>query len=271
MKGYKVFNPDWSCREMQYKVGTSYEMDVEPIICDRGFHFCKELENCFKHYAFNPQNKVAEVEAYGDVISECGKSCTNKIKIVREIPWDEVLRIINTGNYNTGHHNTGHYNTGHYNTGDYNTGNRNTGYHNTGLHNAGNCNTGDCNKGDYNTGDYNCISCSSGCFNTIEEKIIMFNKASDWTIEDWRASEAKMILRGMPKKVVRWIGLSEMTDEEKSGLSDCGTIGGCLKILDEYGNVQTWWDNLSDNDKQIILALPNFDADIFEECTGIRV
>ena len=99
----------------------------------------------------------------------------------------------------------------------------------------------------------------------------MFNKASDWTIEDWRASEAKMILRGMPKKVVRWIGLSEMTDEEKSGLSDCGTIGGCLKILDEYGNVQTWWDNLSDNDKQIILALPNFDADIFEECTGIRV
>ena len=316
MKGYKVFNHDWTCRGMQYKVGKSYEMDVEPIICDRGFHFCKELENCFMHYAFNPQNKVAEVEAYGDVISECGKSCTNKIKIVREIPWDEVLRIINTGNYNTGHHNTGHYNTGnyntghhntghyntgyynagnrntghynaghcnagdcntgdyntgHYNTGYYNTGNRNTGDCNTGLHNAGNCNTGDCNKGDYNTGDYNCISCSSGCFNTIEEKIIMFNKASDWTINDWRASEAKMILRGMPKKVVKWIGLSEMTDEEKSGLSDCGTIGGCLKILDEYGNVQTWWDNLSDNDKQIILALPNFDANIFEECTGIRV
>lgn len=30
MKGYKVFNPDWSCREMQYKVGTSYEMDDKP-------------------------------------------------------------------------------------------------------------------------------------------------------------------------------------------------------------------------------------------------
>ena len=93
MKGYKVFDPNWTCRGLQYQVGESYEMDVEPIICDRGFHFCKELENCFKHYAFNPQNKVAEVEAYGDVISECGKSCTNKIKIVREIPWDEVLRI----------------------------------------------------------------------------------------------------------------------------------------------------------------------------------
>lgn len=89
MKGYKVFNHDWTCRGFQYQVGESYEMDVMPIICDRGFHFCKELEDCFRHYAFNPQNKVAEVEAYGDVISEDRKSCTNKIKIVREIPWDQ--------------------------------------------------------------------------------------------------------------------------------------------------------------------------------------
>lgn len=51
MKGYKVFNHDWTCRGFQYQVGESYEMDVMPIICDRGFHFCKELENCFKHYA----------------------------------------------------------------------------------------------------------------------------------------------------------------------------------------------------------------------------
>ena len=98
----------------------------------------------------------------------------------------------------------------------------------------------------------------------------MFNKASDWTIKDWWASEAKGILRGMPKETV-WIELSEMTNEEKFDNPDCETLGGYLKILDGSRSVQAWWDNLSDNDKQIILALPNFDADIFEECTGIRV
>ena len=296
VKGYKVFNHDWSCRGMQYEVGKSYEMDVEPIICDRGFHFCQKLENCFEYYIFDPKSKVAEVEAYGDVISKDGKSCTNKIKIVREIPWDEVLRIVNTGYYNTGRHNagrcntgdhnTGHYNTGRYNAGYCNTGHYNAGDHNTGRYNAGNynagdyntgsfntghCNTGDYNGGDYNTGDYNCISCSSGCFNTIEEKIIMFNKASDWTIKDWWASKARRILDGMPKKAIRWIRWSEMTDEEKSGNPDCEAEGGYLKILDKPGNVQAWWDNLHDYEKKEILALPNFNAGIFEKCTGIKV
>lgn len=286
VKGYKVFNHDWSCRHFQYKVGKSYEMDVEPIICDRGFHFCQKLENCFEYYIFDPKSKVAEVEAYGDVISKDGKSCTNKIKIVREIPWDEVLRIVNTGYYNTGRHNagrcnagdhntgycnTGHYNAGDHNTGRYNAGNYNAGDYNTGSFNTGHCNTGDYNGGDYNTGDYNCISCSSGCFNTIEEKIIMFNKASDWTIKDWWASKARRILDGMPKKAIRWIRWSEMTDEEKSGNPDCEAEGGYLKILDKPGNVQAWWDNLHDYEKKEILALPNFNAGIFEKCTGIKV
>ena len=266
VKGYKVFKHDWSCRGFRYEVGKSYEMDAEPIICDSGFHFCQKLENCFKHYIFDPQNKVAEVEAYGDVISKDGKSCTNKIKILREIPWGEVLHIVNTGYYNTGRHNIGDYNTGDRNTGHYNTGYRNTGNYNTGHYN-----TGDHNRGDYNTGDYNCISYSSGCFNTIEEKIIMFNKFSDWTIKDWWASKARMILDGMPKKAVSWIRLSEMTDEEKSDNPDYEVLGGCIKILDESGNVQAWWDNLHDYKKKEILALPNFNADIFEKCTGIKV
>ena len=25
MKGYKVFNPDWTCRNFQYEVGKTYE------------------------------------------------------------------------------------------------------------------------------------------------------------------------------------------------------------------------------------------------------
>ena len=298
MKGYKVFNPDWSCREMQYKVGTSYEMDDKPVVCNRGFHFCIKASDCFKFYDFNSQNKVAEIEAYGDINQEAdsSKCCTNKIKIVREIPWDEVLRIVNegrdctglanTGNWNTGSRNTGDCNTGSSNTGSRNTGSRNTGDRNTGNWNTGNwntgnrntgnwntgdMNTGDMNTGDMNTGDWNKVSYSSGCFNTDEQKMIMFNKPCDWTLRDWFDCKAKRLLDQIPKKVIKWVQLSDMSDEEKIVHSTCKTTGGYLKILDESKCVQLWWNVLPEEDKQVILSLPNFDADIFEECTGIRI
>ena len=42
VKGYKVFNPDWTCRGFQYEVGKIFEEDVKPSCCDRGFHFCEK-------------------------------------------------------------------------------------------------------------------------------------------------------------------------------------------------------------------------------------
>lgn len=44
MKGYKVFNKDWTCREFQYEVGKTYEMKEDPVCCKRGFHFCRKLK-----------------------------------------------------------------------------------------------------------------------------------------------------------------------------------------------------------------------------------
>ena len=45
MEGYKVFEPDWTCRGFQYEVGKTFEEDVTPSCCNRGFHFCKELKD----------------------------------------------------------------------------------------------------------------------------------------------------------------------------------------------------------------------------------
>lgn len=89
MKGYKVFNSDWTCRGFQYEVGKTYEMDDEPIICKQGFHFCTDPKDCFKYYNFWDDIKIAEIEALGDIDREYmyldGKCCTNKIKIVKEL------------------------------------------------------------------------------------------------------------------------------------------------------------------------------------------
>ena len=271
VRGYKVFNPDWTCRGFQYEVGKIFEENVEPSCCDRGFHFCEKASDCFSYYPFNSENKVAEIIALGDVDSDETKSCTNKIQIVREIPWDEVLRIVNTGKDCTGLCNTGNRNTGDWNTGDWNTGNRNTGDWNTGNRNTGDCNTGNRNTGDWNTGDWNKSSFNTGCFNTEEPKIMLFNKPSDMTYREWLDSDARYLLNQIPKNVVEWIYSSDMTEEEKIAYPTHKATGGYLKVLDESECGQLWWGSLSEHNKNIIKAIPNFDAAIFEQCTGIKI
>ena len=265
VKGFKVFNPDWTCTPgnnfKQYTCPGTFEEDVNVKVYSRGMHFCKNLVDCFKYQSFDPENKVAEVIAHGEIDERDNKCCTNKLEIVREIPWSEVLERVNqgkgcTGNRNTGNRNTGDCNTGSCNTGDYN---------------AGNWNTGDCNTGNRNAGDWNYSSFNSGCFNTNEHKILMFDEPSDWTYRDWLNSRAYWILFGMPKVVTTWVYACDMTDEEKAAHPEHVTTGGYLKKLDEKDVAQDYWNSLSENQKQIILSLPNFDKEKFYQCTGIRV
>ena len=274
--GFKVFRPDWTCNPTgynpkQYTCPGKFEEEGELDVCGHGMHFCQTAADCFNYYSFNSENKVAEVIAYGEVLTEGDKSCTDKLEIVREIPWDEVLRIVNLGKNCTGRCNTGNRNTGNRNTGDWNTGNRNTGDCNTGNRNTGNRNTGNRNTGDWNTGNRNKSSFNTGCFNTVEQKIMLFNKPSDMTYRDWYESDARWLLNQIPKDVVEWIYSEDMTDEEKAEHLTYETTGGYLKVLDESECGQLWWGSLSDRQKNIIKAIPNFDAEIFFQCTGIRV
>ena len=285
VKGFKVFNPDWTCnpngKPFQYVVGGTYEEDVKPMVCDRGFHFCEKAADCFNYYQFNPENKVAEVLALGEVDTDGTKSCTNKIQIVREIPWAELLEIVNTGKGCTGLCNSGDCNSGDWNSGNWNSGNWNSGNRNSGNRNSGDCNSGDCNSGDWNSGnrnsgnrnsgDWNKCSFSNGCFNTVSPKIYLFNKPSELTYEDWLNSKARYLLNQIPGDVLEYIYLSDMTDEEKAAHPEAETTGGYLKILDNSECAVIWWCGLSDRQKAVITAIPNFDKEIFKQITGIDV
>lgn len=233
MEGYKVFEPDWTCMGFQYEVGKIFEEDVTPSCCNRGFHFCKELKDCFNYYPFNPDNKVAKVIALGEIDEESddSKCCTNKIQIVEEISWEDVLRMVNLGKGNAGL----------------------------------------CNSGNRNSGNRNKTNFSNGCFNTEEPKIFLFNKPSNWTYRDWLNSDARYLLNQIPRNVVDWIWSDDMTDEEKEQHPEYEVVGGYLKILDESECGQLWWDSLSERYKNIIKAMPNFDKEIFEDVTGIKI
>ena len=331
MKGYKVFNPDWTCRNFQYEVGQVYEMDAKPKCCGIGFHFCEKAADCFNFYEFNSENKVAEVEALGDIDTDGVKSCTNKIKIVRELTWHEVLDLVNigkdctgignsgncnsgssnsgnwnsgncnsgncnsgngnsgdcnsdngnsgdsnSGNCNSGDCNSGDWNSGNWNSGDWNSGNRNSGNCNSGSSNSGNwnsgnCNSGNCNSGNGNSGDWNKASNSVGCFNTEDRPLFFFDKPTDMTFEQWRSSDACWLLNRIDLRPSDWIRFDEMSDEEKEQHPEAQTTGGYLKIRDNSDCCKEWWNGLSDNEKDIIKAIPNFDADKFFRITGIKI
>ena len=241
IKGYKVFNSDWTCRNKQYTCPGEFEEDVTPVECESGMHFCEDPADCFRYYQFNPENHVCEIEAYGDIDRGANKVCTNKLRVISEIPWDEVIRLVNTGKDCTGLRNTG----------DRNTGNRNT--------------------GDRNTGDWNAASFSSGCFCTGDQKILMFDKPSEWTLRDWWDSDARRLMNNIQKNVVEWVYTENMSEEEKEKHPEHKTTGGYLKILDESECAQIWWDGLDQTDRQIIMDLPNFNAEIFRKCTGIKI
>ena len=64
---------------------------------------------------------------------------------------------------------------------------------------------------------------------------------------------------------------NEMTDQEKIDYPEYKTIGGALTKESVKVNVQAEWEKVNKEDKDFIMNLPNFDTDIFYECTGIRV
>ena len=306
VKGFKVFNPDWTCRNKAYTCPGKFEEDVTPSVCDEGMHFCKKAADCFNYYRFDPENKVAEVVAYGTVAEDGDKCCTDKLEIVREIPWAELLEIVNSGDCNSGNRNSGDWNSGNrnsgnrnsgncnsgnrnsgncnsgncnsgnrnsgdWNSGNRNSGNRNSGNCNSGNRNSGNCNSGNWNSGNRNSGDWNKCSFSNGCFNTTSPKIHLFNKPSELTYEGWLNSEACYLLNQIPGDVLEYVWLSDMTDEEKAAHPEAETTGGYLKILDNSECAVIWWRGLSDRQKAIITTIPNFDKIIFKEITGIDV
>nr|DAG73573.1 MAG TPA: hypothetical protein [Caudoviricetes sp.] len=88
---------------------------------------------------------------------------------------------------------------------------------------------------------------------------------------DWFRSDARYLLNQIPKDVVEWVHEEYMTDEEKAANPTYETTGGYLKVLDEVECCQLWWNGLSNANKNIIKAIPNFDGEIFEQCTGIKV
>jgi hypothetical protein len=191
VRGYKVFNPDFTCNGMQYKEGETFTIDLPIKICNRGLHFCTKASHCFSYYNFDPNNIVCEVEALGEtqLHNEDSKVCTNILKVVRRLTWREVLVIANEGKDNTGHSNSGDWNSGDSNSGNRNSGDWNSGDRNSGDRNSGNWNSGDRNSGDRNSGYRNSGDRNSGNWNSGDRNSGNWN-SGDRNSGNWNSGDS---------------------------------------------------------------------------------
>lgn len=88
--GIKGFDKDLKCRGYQFTIGKTYVEELTPKLCGRGFHYCKTIKDVFSFYRNDGKNRFCLIEVLGDTDDGIDKSCTNKIKIVRELTKEEV-------------------------------------------------------------------------------------------------------------------------------------------------------------------------------------
>lgn len=94
----------------------------------------------------------------------------------------------------------------------------------------------------------------------------LFEKELDMTVEEFY--NKYNLYMDLPLNV--WVDKKDMTKEEKSENNGWEATGGFLRTLDYKDAHRKWWaDNPDDHDR--FLNLPGFDAEIFEEITGIDV
>ena len=247
----KGFDKNLRCRGVQFEVGKTYDTgakDDELSLCSSTvYHYCDSLRKVHQHYSAQPDsnNRFCEIEVLGAEVTDGEKIGSNKIRIVREIVGEEldILRGILDGN-----------------TGVFNSGNRNSGDCNSGDGNSGSRNSGDGNSGDWNSCNY-----SSGVFCSREEKIRIFNKPSNMTMQEFVYSEYYHALNSVPFELTEWI---QYTKEEQDTDAKKAT-GGYLRTVPYKEACAKWWLNMSAKNKSIIMSMPNFDAEVFKEITGI--
>ena len=99
---YKAFNfqkGKLKCRNLEFFEGEWSESIDEIAMCEQGYHFCDNLFAVFNYYSGEIDKDIAIYECeVGEKIENDGiKSVTNRIKPVKRLYREDVIRILNGG------------------------------------------------------------------------------------------------------------------------------------------------------------------------------
>lgn len=273
-KAVSIYTPIDDPRRMT--VGTVYTTKTMSLADQEMFSFCTDVEDAMRACLYTAAFEVFKVKAWGTVLDIDGCKVAQHIQLDKKLSMRKLLTAHNNGKDNLGLHNNGSFNCGNCNCGqqnygDYNFGNNNSGSYNEGDGNRGSHNFGNCNLGDYNEGGaWNAASHTENCFFTTKSHraFLIFNKP----YKD--ASITLHVPDFLNIKPAVWIPKDNLKPIHKRICPRIGDIDGCPVYYDYTTAFQISFERArrkSDwpKQRQMLLDLPNFDAGIFEEITGI--
>ena len=120
------------------------------------------------------------------------------------------------------------------------------------------------NSGDGNSGSWNSGSWNSGFFNTITPTVRMFNGDTLYRAEDIDFPSFLYF------DLTVWVPYDTATEEERREYKkEIETSGGFLKTLEYKEAFRLAWDKADKEEHKKLLALPNWNNEIFKEISGI--
>ena len=102
-----------------------------------------------------------------------------------------------------------------------------------------------------------------------QKNLMMFNKPV--TQKEYDEAKKALGLKEWKLSVSKWVETKDMTDDEKNNWTSHKQTGGFLKTIDYKDAWKEMWNGMSSDEKKIFTTLTNFDADIFQQITGINV
>lgn len=278
MTGFKAVPANMAVdNPRRMNVGTVYSTKSMALADHDMFCFDEDLEDTMRACLYSTAFKVYRCKVWGTVLDVEGRKIAQHIQLERELPMRKLLKLCNKGESNLGLHNSGSFNRGDCNDGNQNYGDRNFGSNNVGSYNDGSGNCGSHNSGNYNLGSYNegggwNAAChTESCFFTTKSHTAFrfFNKPY---------RDASITVHTPDFLNIRpavWIPRKYMTDKHKKLMPRSEDAGGCTvyfnyktafrKSFEEARSKPDWPQQLA-----LLKALPNFDAKIFEDITGIK-
>lgn len=98
-----------------------------------------------------------------------------------------------------------------------------------------------------------------------QKNLMMFNKPV--TEKEYYDAKTLLNIKEFKLPIAKWIDIKDIdkpTNTQKQ-------LGGYLKTLNYRNAWAELWATLSSDDKHFFTTLTNFDADIFEQITGIKI